>query len=110
MVLPDKTILEMRAGAMAVAKAGGPSVDSDVLGMLERAQQRMAALRRWEREGTLRVVATATRLLHYVGAEVFEEEQVVLEWGGYPSELLVARIALAIQAMKAGGMKGGGNG
>lgn len=115
MALPDKTLLEMHAGAMAIANGLGHSLDDKFLESIARTYERMEALNRWQKEGKLRIERHAPRgagadypraepqperRLYYVGDEVFEDDDLSLMSGAHPSELLVARIALAIGAFK----------
>jgi hypothetical protein len=114
MPLPKRTIEELTAGAEALAKYQGAVPDHQLLAKFHDIAERHAALQRWEREGVLKVhnrleflevepgQPSKTRLCvqHEIRAtgEVIEEEPLTIAHGGYPSELLLAKIALALHA------------
>lgn len=114
MPLPAHVLAEMAAGAEALAKHQGLRFDTAGMARLEDVADRHAALQRWEREGVLRMDnrlefvektpgGEAKARLHIqhtilVTGEVIEEDAQTISHGGYPSELLIARIALALQA------------
>lgn len=116
MGLSQKTIDEMAAGQRALAlqskRLTGPQI-----ALLDKAvatQERMKLLRQWECEGKVQLGTTRrytndgqpwqreVRVMAenkfvdggQVEIECFTEE----DYGGYPSEVLIAKIAMALQA------------
>ena len=113
-VVSARTLAEMEAGARALALAQGRDPDTtDLLGRIKSVADRHAAMQRWEKSGLLTIERTSEtnyqsnrlehRTLHHVkNGPTFEDTPEALMYGGYPSELLVAQIALAIQACAGG--------
>lgn len=111
MAINARTLAEMEAGARALAQAQGRDADvSDLLYRVRTVAERHEALKRWERKGLIRIERTSEtnlksnqlehRTLHHVkDGPTFEDSPEALTYGGYPSELLVAQIALAIAAV-----------
>jgi hypothetical protein len=114
MVLSEKTQAEMEAGALALAKKQGQdTLPSGYMDALLRTQSRAALLHLWERKGLLQVETVisyayepvtnaphkiVTMLYHVKNGPTFDDAQAALA-GAAPSELLIANIALALQAM-----------
>lgn len=108
MALSQKTIEEMRAGAATVAAhASTNGIDPAYMEAMIRTQQRAAWLKDQQKAGFCAVVninrhntndkTHATYTVVKVGDEVFDDVNAELT-GGWPSEVLLARVALAISA------------
>ena len=104
MALSEKTILEMEAGARAVAKynSDDPMSVEQMENTLKIAH-RYAQYQKWEREGRISTYTLRGddrpqrfRQIHY-GSLVFTDRDAE-EHGSFPSELLIAQIALALTA------------
>lgn len=120
MDLSEKTRLEMEAGAKQLAIVNGTPLSPDYLAAVVRTQQRDAQLRRWivekkvkveeptrHQQGNVRyyndpalglVKEVTITVLPHKGGPTFTDAE-ALKSGGYPSEVLIANIALALQAM-----------
>lgn len=115
MALSERTRAELLAGRAAVAAHEGREPTPIDIEVLETILDRAAALRKWERAGLLRIEnkveyyedpknpdtpRSHVKKVHIVQGsnEAFLEEPEALAAGAYPSELLTARIALAIHA------------
>lgn len=112
-MLSQKTIDEMRAGAEQLARhANKNGVDETYMEAMIRTQQRAVWLKALEREGKIKIerivrphssIRVAGGQLDYpvtlvmVGAETFDDPNGELV-GSWPSEVLVARVALALGA------------
>ena len=115
MALSEQTIAELRAGAAAVAvHASKDGIDPAYMDAMIRTQQRARWLKTLEKEGKIRIVITqrmsmqkrdpvtnevlraATHVV-WVGEEQFDDPAGELV-GAWPSEVLVAQIALALSA------------
>lgn len=119
-VISDRTRAEMEAGALAVAKAAGKnSLPPGYMEALLKTQDRHKLFRQWEREGKIHVNRVAThspyidpsdgmppvqwrtvvRVLSRTRKEyaTFTDE-IAEAAGGFPSEVLIANIALALSA------------
>lgn len=116
MPLSEKTLAEMRAGAVALANHHGVRVDARTLDVEEimknakTVRERAEALERWQSQGLLEVEKVngpdceggklVHKIIHRVkNGPAFEETPIALMFGGYPSERLTADIALAIMAV-----------
>jgi hypothetical protein len=106
-MLSDRTRAEMEAGARAVAERYADALTPEFLAAMKDKVREMgdraAVLRTWERAGLVRIEEThynnaKVRRLHWVKDKSFEETPETLMFGGYPSELLIANLALAITA------------
>lgn len=110
MPMSSRTLAEMEAGARALAIAQGrdPGDVGDLVDKIRGIAERHDTIRQWEKNGLItieRAVAhgAAARVLHHVkNGPTIEETPEALLYGAYPSELLVAQLALAIQAHCAG--------
>lgn len=118
MALSNRTLAEMRAGAEQIAANAGREFDGDMeklLANLTNVAERSDAIKRWEREGLLTIETrlswdhraedtnagrTKAILHHITNGPTLEESAEALAFGGYPSELLVAQIALAIASCR----------
>lgn len=116
-MLSDRTIAEMKAGAEQLAKhAGRSGVDETYMEAMIRTQQRAAWLKRLEQEGEIRIEriirpCTSMKVIDgkldyhvtvvHVGDETFDDPNGELV-GAWPSEVLVARVALALGAQNTG--------
>lgn len=112
MPLRDKTLAEMQAGARVLEeKFQGAKLEADYMLAVERTGHRSKALAEWERQGYVTIeiqtrtnpdrvpLLTHTKVVHVRGGPSFTEDPEILAAGGFPSELLIARLALAIQAL-----------
>lgn len=113
MPLSEKTLDEMRAGALEVAKnAGAGFVDPAYMEAMIRTQQRAQFLKSLEQEGKIRIERVlrphtsdiekrhgynGQKTLVWVGQHSFEDPSGELT-GAWPSEVLVANVALALAA------------
>lgn len=120
MDVSEKTRLEMEAGAKQLAVVNGVDLSPDYLAAVLRTQERDAQLRRWivdrkvrveepsrHQQGNVRyrndplearVKEVTITVLPDRGGPSFTDTA-ALKSGGYPSEVLIANIALALQAM-----------
>lgn len=112
-MLSEKTIAEMRAGAASVAAHSNiHGVDEDYMAAMIRTQERAAWLKSLERAGKVKIerilrkhtsIKVVDGMLDYhvtivrVGDEAFDDPNGELV-GAWPSEVLVARVALALGA------------
>jgi hypothetical protein len=119
MPLSDKTLAEMEAGALALANQHGenalpPGYMEAMTGYMEamiRRQERHRLLKAWEKEGKITVervmrptrvnpeaiqMMTSYNLIH-CGDVIFDDVDAESR-GAYPSEVLIANIALAISS------------
>lgn len=109
-MLSEKTIAEMRTGAAQLARHANKSgVDETYMDAMIRTQQRAAWLKRLEQEGKVKIERvlrrhTCVKDLDYnvtvvrVGDETFDDPNGELV-GAWPSEVLVARVAMALGAI-----------
>lgn len=112
MALSQKTIDEMKAGAMALANhASKHGIDEEYMQAMIRTQQRAAWLKRLDSEGKIKLeriirANTSARVngkfdvpvtVVHVGDETFDDPSGEMV-GAWPSEILVARVALALTA------------
>lgn len=108
MALSQKTIDEMRAGAMAVAKAAGADgIDAEYMEAIVRTGVRAAWLGELSRAGKIKLdrelrrstnnQLLPTKTVVWVGDERFEDP-VAEVTGAWPSEVLCARVTLALGA------------
>ena len=112
MPLSDKTLAEMEAGALALANQRGEStLPAGYMEAMVRTQERHRLLKNWEKEGKIiieRVIRphrvnpeaiqmiTPYNLVH-VGDVTFDDVDAESR-GAYPSEVLIANIALCLGA------------
>lgn len=114
MPLSERTIAEMRAGAATVAAhAGAHGIDEAYMEAMIRTQQRAKWLKVLQSEGRVRVeqqsrphtsskvneqgIRISTRTVVWVGDNEFTDESAELT-GAFPSEVLVAQVAMALAA------------
>jgi len=108
--LSERTKAEMRAGAAALAEQQGRPLDPDYLERCLRTQQRMKALRDWEAKGLVTIEQTTSydmprnmtnyKIIHHVkNGPSFTDHELAHYSGDYPSEVLIANIALALSAL-----------
>lgn len=120
MALSEKTIAEMQAGARQVAARYADLSPEQLNALTDKVRSisdRNDALKKWMQAGLVRAETMTInkqvpgvgpmlkhRTLYYVKGldEPFEEDVMSLMFGGYPSELLIARLALAIQSLPGG--------
>lgn len=117
MPFTEQTKQEMIAGARAVAAANGlhVTITPDYMEAVFNTQKRMAAIRAWEKEGVIAIekrqtVATqqpgwpyqrfVTWTVVHVGPHEFEDRDAEMK-GIFPSELLLAQVALCLAAGEA---------
>lgn len=97
MALIQKTIDEMTAGAKELARQRGESeLPPGYMEAIIRTQQRRKLLTSWEKQGKITIERVVYNRIH-IGSLSFDDidaEKV----GGYPSEVLIANIALALDA------------
>jgi hypothetical protein len=120
MDLAEKTRLEMEAGAKQLAVVNGKPLSPEYMQAVIRTQERDAQLRRWivtkkvkveeptrYQAGTVRYkrdpgvnepLEVKIHVMPEKGGPTFTDNE-ALHTGGYPSEILIANIALALQAM-----------
>ena len=112
-MLSQKTLDEMRAGAEQLARhANKNGVDEDYMAAMIRTQQRAAWLKTLEQEGKITIFRSIRKhtsikvvdgkldmqvTIVKVGDEEFDDPNGELV-GAWPSEVLVARVALALTA------------
>lgn len=117
MGMSEKTRLEMEAGARQLAVVRGEDLSPEYMAAALRTQERDAQLRRWITGNKVKVLDPARYIAgtvrykrdlmpdtptHVVlkvlpdGPEFTDKE--AEKNGGYPSELLIANLALALQA------------
>lgn len=110
MALSAKTLAEMRAGALALAAhANKDGIDPAYMDAMIKTQQRAAFLRSLAQERKITIEKTPRprsndktygppeQIVVYVGGEMFTDE-IALMSGSWPSEALVAQVALAVAA------------
>lgn len=102
----------MAAGARQLAEARGTDLPPDYMDRIIRTQQRHAQLKRWETDGKVEVEhasilshdkrSTINRIYVHVLKDKKRftafEDLLAEQTGGWPSEVLVANIALALQS------------
>lgn len=120
MDVSEKTRLEMEAGAKQLAIVNGKDLSPDYLAAVIRTQERDAQLRRWivsgkikieeptrYQQGTVRYKRepgdrdpneVTIHVLPKAGGPKFTDTEAVKS-GGYPSEVLIANIALYLQSV-----------
>lgn len=120
MDLAEKTRLEMEAGARQLAIVRGADLSPDYLAAVLRTQSRDAQLRRWivtkkvrvndpsrYQQGNVRYERTpeeragqevTIQAMPDKGGPTFTDSE-ALKTGGYPSEVLIANIALYLQSV-----------
>lgn len=111
MPLTDKTIAEMKAGAEALAAQRGETLPPGYMEAMVRTQERHRLLKVWEKEGKIIIervsrpykaapdniaMLTSYNLIH-CGDQTFDDVEAEGR-GAYPSEVLIANLALAIGA------------
>lgn len=97
----------MEAGARAAHKAAGAPLSPTYMADIMRTQERMAQLKKWERDDKVKIeFATRYRTnteepiratIVHVGELQFQDLH-AQEVGSWPSEVLIAEIALALMA------------
>jgi hypothetical protein len=108
MPLSEQTLAELDAGVRQLAKNAGAELPPEYMERVVATQARMAQLKRWEREGAITVewsmrVSTSNkesaikRTFIHVGPHTFNDIPAE-EAGCFPSEVLIANIALALAA------------
>lgn len=110
MPLSEQTIAEMKAGMGAVAKAGGQEVDNAYMDAMIRTGIRAKWLRDQEKAGKIKIEKVMRRntggqrtpgdgfeFMVRVGTEQFWDPNACL-LGYWPSEVLLAQVALALGA------------
>lgn len=114
MPLSERTIAEMRAGAATVAAhASATGIDDEYMAAMIRTQERAKWLKTLACAGTIRIeqmsrphtntkvtsdgIRIKTRTVVWVGDNMFEDESAELT-GAFPSECLIAQVALALAA------------
>ena len=108
MPLSERTIEEMKAGAAALAAhAGQHGISPAYMEAMIRTQERAKWLVSLEKEGRIKIVKQAryrtnvkedaTRTEVFVGDNKFTDESAELT-GAFPSEVLVAQVAMALAA------------
>jgi hypothetical protein len=103
--------MEMAAGAQAVANQSGKVLPADYMDAILRTADRHAQLKAWEAEGRIQIVKQvsyppydtktgATRWIEIrIGSKLkFDTRETEQDMGSFPSELLIAKIALALEA------------
>lgn len=117
MELSDKTLLEMETGAKQLAAVNGTALEPGYMDGIIRTQQRHSQLTKWERDRKVEIETTSsfvngtptgnTSLIHRTVIHVLDDHH--LRWmafddilaekvGGWPSEVLMANVALALQS------------
>lgn len=106
MPISEKTLAEMEAGALALAKSRGETeLSPGYLEAIVRTQMRYNCMRAWEKEGKITIEpvildntrrAAAYKLIH-CGDVTFDDRDAESR-GAYPSEVLIANIALALSS------------
>lgn len=118
-MLSARTIAEMKAGAETLAAhAGKNGIDPEYMEAMIRTQQRASWLKALEKDGKIRIERMispqhlntdrhipATTVVH-IGTETFDDVNAELT-GSWPSEVLVARIAMALSSGQADGTRDG---
>jgi hypothetical protein len=110
MPLSDKTLAEMQAGALTLAiHRGEIALDPGYMEAMIRTQERAKLMKIWEAEGTIRIehvinpvkpvpgIRPPSYKVIHCGICTFQDIDAEMS-GGYPSEILVANIALAISS------------
>ena len=114
MPVTERTKLEMMAGAKALAAARGVNVtiSPEYMDAVFNTQKRMACIRAWEKEGIITIekrqeikapdmigvrTMPVTWTIIHVGKHEFEDRDAESK-GIFPSELLLANVALCIEA------------
>jgi len=110
MPITERTRLEMEAGAKAVAAQHGKMLPADYMEAVLRTADRHAQLKAWEAEGRIRVEKMAARdpntgytMMRWIEIKIgsklcFDTRETEHDMGSFPSELLIAQIALALEA------------
>lgn len=117
-MLSARTIAEMKAGAETLAAhAGKNGIDPEYMEAMIRTQQRASWLKALEKDGKIKIERLIrqhsnsdrhippTTVVH-IGTETFDDVNAELT-GSWPSEVLVARIAMALAAGQADGTRDG---
>lgn len=97
--MSENTLAEMRAGAQAVALNAGVEFNEDYFEAARDMLARYTTVNEWKRRGYIRVEngepGKRVDPTVYVGTKAFPDP---LGYGSWPSALLVAQVALAIDA------------
>lgn len=98
-LLRESTLAEMRAGAEAVAKEAGVEFNEEYFEAARDMLARHTTMHEWQRRKLIRIVRdteAGKRIdpVVYVGKTAFPDP---LGYGSWPSALLVAQVALAIE-------------
>ena len=112
MPITAQTRLEMEAGALALAKQRGQnSLPEGYMDAVIRTHERHLQLKSWEAAGRIRIerrlddmkmrglhgVACHYTLVH-IGSALHFDDRNAEALGGWPSELFMAQVALALEA------------
>jgi hypothetical protein len=112
MPITEQTLLEMEAGAKALAKQRGQdTLPPGYMEAIIRTHERHLQLKSWEAAGRIRIVRMLDdenmrnlhgRAAHYtivrIGSQLRFDDRNSETEGGWPSELFMAQIALALEA------------
>lgn len=110
MPITEQTRREMEAGAKAIANTSGYKLPADYVDVVLRTADRHAQLMLWEAEGRIRIekmtgVDPATGCVEArwleirIGSKItYDTRETEQDMGSFPSELLIAKIALALEA------------
>ena len=111
MPITERTRLEMQAGARAIANTRGVTLAPDYFDAVLRTADRHAQLMLWEAEGRLRIEKKMDWAPYgtinpvnqrwieiHIGKLIFDTRETEQDMGSFPSELLIAKIALALEA------------
>jgi len=106
--------MEMAAGAQAVANQSGKVLPADYMDAILRTADRHAQLKAWEAEGRIHIekrvsyppydaAETGGLTVRWIEIRIgsklkFDTRETEQDMGSFPSELLIARIALALEA------------
>lgn len=109
MPITEQTRREMEAGARAVANISRSVLPPDYLEAVLRTADRHAQLMAWEAQGRLRIEKKTDWALYgtvtqrwieiSIGSKItYDTRETEQDMGSFPSELLIAKIALALEA------------
>ena len=105
MPITAQTRLEMEAGALALAKQRGQnSLPEGYMDAVIRTHERHLQLKSWEAAGRIRIERKLDHIkpCHYtivhIGSSLHFDDRNAEAVGGWPSELFMAQIALALEA------------